>query len=315
MYSLCRNVNHDRSSDSGLVNALFYFAIFHELLVVSADEYLYSCAQMWSSAWWRWKGRSWESIGLFGGEGNLGFAVFWTHLKMSHTKQIPVVMKEGKGRLFVCPFKDCKKQSSRKYNIQAHMRIHTEQTPYVCAFAGCEMTFKWRSSLVNHERYHRNESTVENDSTTEEIQAETKQKREEGSLQRLLSSASTISSDGSEGAGSEDEREQFYVAVILAKGFSQTNVSGANDLLQCPRKECGKYFNSRDCLDMHSREHAPALLSRQNSQVESTYTSDHAWRGRELYGSQLILYSPIYERHLRESVALSKYVKHKNLNT
>lgn len=168
---------------------------------------------------------------------------------MAVTKQVPVVLKEGKIRVFVCPFEGCKKESSRKYNIQAHMRIHTEQTPYRCDHDGCEMTFKWRSSLVNHERYHRREAVVDDTSTVEsKIQ-------DEGCLRRLQSDNSAVYSDVSDRAPSDDQKEQFYVAVILAEGFSQGGCSGADSLLQCPRNECKKFFNSRDNLDAHSREH------------------------------------------------------------
>eukprot|EP00188_Purpureofilum_apyrenoidigerum_P002433 Plantae.Rhodophyta-Purpureofilum_apyrenoidigerum.ctg2508.p1 GENE.Plantae.Rhodophyta-Purpureofilum_apyrenoidigerum.ctg2508~~Plantae.Rhodophyta-Purpureofilum_apyrenoidigerum.ctg2508.p1 ORF type:complete len:155 (-),score=24.32 Plantae.Rhodophyta-Purpureofilum_apyrenoidigerum.ctg2508:659-1123(-) len=133
---------------------------------------------------------------------------------MSRMGQIPVEIKEGKGRVFVCPYDNCKKESSRKYNIQAHMRIHTEQTPYTCNFSGCGMSFKWRSSLVNHERYHKKD-----DKLVETPLLSAKGPTQD-TLKRLMSSTSTVTSDVSDKTSvSEDEKEQFYVAKILAEGF------------------------------------------------------------------------------------------------
>eukprot|EP00188_Purpureofilum_apyrenoidigerum_P005507 Plantae.Rhodophyta-Purpureofilum_apyrenoidigerum.ctg7244.p1 GENE.Plantae.Rhodophyta-Purpureofilum_apyrenoidigerum.ctg7244~~Plantae.Rhodophyta-Purpureofilum_apyrenoidigerum.ctg7244.p1 ORF type:complete len:171 (+),score=27.16 Plantae.Rhodophyta-Purpureofilum_apyrenoidigerum.ctg7244:316-828(+) len=166
--------------------------------------------------------------------------------------KIPVIMKEGKGRLFVCPFEGCNKESCRKYNIQAHMRIHTEQTPYECTYPDCGMTFKWRSSLVNHERYHKDVNAAGGSEV-----AETKGNRvpEDGSLMRLLSNTSTVSSCSSDHTAGDETDGQFYVAVILAEGFSRGSVSGVQNLTKCPQTDCGKLFNSERNLDMHLREH------------------------------------------------------------
>eukprot|EP00188_Purpureofilum_apyrenoidigerum_P001029 Plantae.Rhodophyta-Purpureofilum_apyrenoidigerum.ctg15246.p1 GENE.Plantae.Rhodophyta-Purpureofilum_apyrenoidigerum.ctg15246~~Plantae.Rhodophyta-Purpureofilum_apyrenoidigerum.ctg15246.p1 ORF type:complete len:275 (-),score=28.97 Plantae.Rhodophyta-Purpureofilum_apyrenoidigerum.ctg15246:108-932(-) len=79
------------------------------------------------------------------------FGSFWGAMTMECEPLQAIV--NGK-RIFECPVKGCKKSSGRKYNIQAHMRMHTEEMPYVCMHSGCKMSFKWRSSLVNHERYH-----------------------------------------------------------------------------------------------------------------------------------------------------------------
>lgn len=69
------------------------------------------------------------------------------------------VIENGR-RVFRCPVQGCTKSSGRKYNIQAHMRLHTQEMPYACPFPGCKMSFKWRSSLVNHERYHGQPGTL-----------------------------------------------------------------------------------------------------------------------------------------------------------
>uniref|UniRef100_A0A7S0G3Q6 C2H2-type domain-containing protein n=1 Tax=Rhodosorus marinus TaxID=101924 RepID=A0A7S0G3Q6_9RHOD len=142
-------------------------------------------------------------------------------------RRILVEVREGKGRVFVCPVEGCRKESSRKYNIQAHMRIHTEQTPYICVFSGCGMSFKWRSSLVNHERYHKR------DGSCQEVQEKMDVKADDvnngNTLDRVLSSSSavTVESNDCNQNTVEDEREQFYVAVILAENLHKGGQLGS----------------------------------------------------------------------------------------
>lgn len=67
------------------------------------------------------------------------------------TKVPPSLRKK---KIYRCPYEGCGKESPRKYNINVHMRIHTGEAPYVCRYTGCGQTFKWKSSLGNHEKGH-----------------------------------------------------------------------------------------------------------------------------------------------------------------
>uniref|UniRef100_A0A7S0BPB0 C2H2-type domain-containing protein n=1 Tax=Rhodosorus marinus TaxID=101924 RepID=A0A7S0BPB0_9RHOD len=61
---------------------------------------------------------------------------------------------QKRGQVFPCPWEGCGKSFNKKYNMQMHMRQHTNERPYVCSVNDCRLSFKWRSSLRNHLRYH-----------------------------------------------------------------------------------------------------------------------------------------------------------------
>lgn len=53
---------------------------------------------------------------------------------------------------FVCPVVACGRIFSKKFNRQAHMRLHDGSRPFACNL--CNKTFMWKSSLKSHARMH-----------------------------------------------------------------------------------------------------------------------------------------------------------------
>jgi len=48
----------------------------------------------------------------------------------------------------------CNKSFSKSYNRSAHMRLHTNEKPFMCDFPGCNKAFTWKSSLKSHRSSH-----------------------------------------------------------------------------------------------------------------------------------------------------------------
>lgn len=55
----------------------------------------------------------------------------------------------------------CSKTFKSKSSPKEHERRHTGEMPYSCSHSGCSFKGRWRSSLQNHRRYHKNEESVE----------------------------------------------------------------------------------------------------------------------------------------------------------
>lgn len=53
---------------------------------------------------------------------------------------------------FVCPHPGCARVFSKRYNQQAHMRLHDGTRPFSCP--RCGKDFMWKSSLKSHAKMH-----------------------------------------------------------------------------------------------------------------------------------------------------------------
>lgn len=65
---------------------------------------------------------------------------------------------------FMCPHPGCGRVFSKRYNQQAHMRIHDGTRPFLCAL--CGKRFMWKSSLKSHAKMHAKSQALHNMNTT-----------------------------------------------------------------------------------------------------------------------------------------------------
>ncbi|KAJ8906998.1 hypothetical protein NDN08_003481 [Rhodosorus marinus] len=182
--------------------------------------------------------------------------------------EIKSVVRSGKKKAFLCPFAGCKKESSRKFNIQAHMRVHTKAKPYACERPNCGMSFKWRSSLVNHERYHaagewaaaaedcesyeRREPVIEKiEPTLSKVSSVSEQ---DDTLRRILATSSEMSE--SSDFNDIEENSRFYLSIEVRGGGRTRPDVDVSGLIRCRELGCKKLFNYREYLEAHMREHS-----------------------------------------------------------
>jgi len=67
-------------------------------------------------------------------------------------------------RTLQCNYEGCNKSFKRKYNLEQHMRIHSEKKPFECNYENCNKTFNRKTALKHHiELLHSDEKSYKCD--------------------------------------------------------------------------------------------------------------------------------------------------------
>ena len=84
---------------------------------------------------------------------NSNHIIFLNNFLFNHIAHKSKNKKEPK--IFICPFKDCKKAYSLKNILLAHLRIHYGIKPFICKY--CSKSFNEKGNLKTHIRIHTGE--------------------------------------------------------------------------------------------------------------------------------------------------------------
>mmetsp|Transcript_33852 Transcript_33852/g.83012 ORF Transcript_33852/g.83012 Transcript_33852/m.83012 type:complete len:200 (+) Transcript_33852:381-980(+) len=87
-------------------------------------------------------------------------------------------LQERAPRRYKCD--ECDKTFSKKYNLRAHYRLHSGETPFKCNHPGCDKSFKWKSSLKSHLSAHVRDDTSAASSSSGSVSTRPEKRPREG---------------------------------------------------------------------------------------------------------------------------------------
>lgn len=108
-------------------------------------------------------------------------------LLSSEKAMVTTTVSDSKCRKFVCSTPGCGKRFSKKWNMQAHERLHTGSTPFSCRL-GCGASYMWMSSRKGHELNRCRFSSTVPPALNPSRMAPTRRKR---SFKRIVNQASS----------------------------------------------------------------------------------------------------------------------------